>query len=53
MPKSTATLPWRLSQHYVQDRIDMRTGAIADGVLTFTNARVKVAAAPAELEAAE
>src|SRR3546814_10460611 len=32
MPKSTATLPWRLSQNYVQDRIDMRTGAIADGV---------------------
>lgn len=53
MPKSTAALPWRLSQNYVQDRIDMRTGAIADGVLTFTNAKAKTAAAPAELEAAE
>jgi hypothetical protein len=52
MPKSTVALPWRLSQNYVQDRIDMRTGAIADGVLTFGNARA-VAAAPAELEAAE
>ncbi len=38
MPKSTVALPWRLSQNYVQDRIDMRTGAIADGVLTFGNA---------------
>ena len=51
MPKSTVALPWRLSQTYVQDRIDMREGAIDDGVLTFGHARV--AAAPAELEAAE
>ena len=53
MPKSTVALPWRLSQNYVQDRIDMRTGAIADGVLTFSNARTVAAAAPVELEAAE
>ncbi len=53
MPKSTVALPWRLSQNYVQDRIDMRTGAIADGVLTFSNAQEKATAAPAELEAAE
>lgn len=53
MPKSTVALPWRLSQNYVQDRIDMRTGAIADGVLTFSKAQAKAAAAPAELEAAE
>ncbi|MGL3821420.1 flavin-containing monooxygenase [Sphingopyxis sp. R3-92] len=52
MPKSTVALPWRLSQNYVQDRIDMKTGAIADGVLTFSNARAAVAA-PAELQAAE
>ena len=52
MPKSTVALPWRLSQNYVQDRIDMRTGAIADGVLTFTSAQAKTAASE-ELEAAE
>ena len=52
MPKSTVALPWRLSQNYVQDRIDMKTGAIADGVLTFSNARAAVAA-QAELQAAE
>lgn len=55
MPKSTVALPWRLSQNYVQDRIDMRTGAIDDGVLTFGHAGM---ASPniekaAELQAAE
>src|SRR3546814_12257150 len=50
MPKSTAALPWRLSQHYVQDRVDMRTGAIADVVLTFRNAKAEVGAGPAELD---
>ena len=54
MPKNADKLPWRLSQTYVQDRIDMRTGEIADGVLTFTKAGdAKAAPAPAELEAAE
>jgi len=55
MPKNADKLPWRLSQTYVQDRIDMRTGEIADGVLTFTKAgdAAKAAPAPAELEAAE
>ncbi len=54
MPKNADQLPWRLNQHYVKDRVDMRTGTIADGVLTFTNATAaKLAAAPAELEAAE
>ncbi len=52
MPKNADKLPWRLNQNYVQDRIDMKTGAIDDGVLTFANARV-AASAPAELEAAE
>ena len=52
MPKSTVALPWRLSQNYVQDRIDMRTGAIDDGVLTFGGARAAMAAS-AELQAAE
>lgn len=53
MPKNADKLPWRLSQNYVQDRIDMRTGAIDDNVLTFGNARAASATAPAELEAAE
>lgn len=52
MPKNADKLPWRLNQNYVQDRIDMKTGAIDDGVLTFGNGRA-VASAPAELEAAE
>ncbi|MGQ3099947.1 MAG: flavin-containing monooxygenase [Sphingopyxis solisilvae] len=52
MPKNADKLPWRLNQNYVQDRIDMKTGAIDDGVLTFGNART-AASAPAELEAAE
>lgn len=53
MPKSTAALPWRLSQNYVQDRIDMRTGAIEDGILRFGHAAAAPTAAPVEMEAAE
>jgi monooxygenase len=55
MPKNADRLPWRLSQNYLQDRVDMRTGAIADGVLAFSRAGAVAATAtetPA-LEAAE
>ena len=54
MPKNADKLPWRLNQNYLQDRVDMRTGAIDDGVLRFGNARAasSVKAEPA-LEAAE
>ncbi len=52
MPKNADKLPWRLNQNYVQDRIDMKTGAIDDGVLAFGNAHA-LSTAPAELEAAE
>ena len=54
MPKNADKLPWRLSQNYVQDRIDMRTGPVDDGVLKFGKAASvsKEAPAPA-LEAAE
>ncbi len=52
MPKSTVALPWRLSQNYVQDRVDMKTGAVDDGVLTFGHGRA-AASAEVELEAAE
>jgi len=51
MPKNADCLPWRLNQDYVNDRVDMRTGAITDGHLTFRKASVGVA--PAMAEAAE
>lgn len=41
MPKSAVDLPWRLSQNYVQDRIDMKKGEVEDGWL-------KIEAAPAK-----
>ena len=47
MPKNADKLPWRLNQNYLQDRIDMRTGAIEDGVLGFGNARTPAAEAEA------
>jgi len=55
MPKNADQMPWRLNQHYIKDRVDMRTGEIVDGVLTFTKAGAVAKAAPvaAELEAAE
>src|SRR3546814_13815793 len=46
MPKNADRMPWRLSQNYVQDRIDMRTGAIDDGILAFGHAH------PAEVSTA-
>jgi len=52
MPKNADKLPWRLSQNYVQDRIDMRIGAIDDGILAFGHARPAAASTPT-LEAAE
>ena len=54
MPKNAVALPWRLSQNYVQDRIDMKTGAIDDGVLKFGKAAA-TRAQPSQpaLEAAE
>src|SRR3546814_20442811 len=52
IPKNADRMPWRLSQNYVQDRIDMRTGAIDDGILARGHAHpAAVSAAP--LEAAE
>ncbi len=52
MPKNADRLPWRLSQNYVQDRVDMRTGTIDDGVLAFGHARAATVSTAA-LEAAE
>ncbi|HET6537236.1 MAG TPA: NAD(P)/FAD-dependent oxidoreductase [Sphingopyxis sp.] len=56
MPKSAVNMPWRLSQHYVQDRIDMKESPIEDGWLTFSKAPAASdsgAASAATLEAAE
>ncbi|MDX8357685.1 NAD(P)/FAD-dependent oxidoreductase [Sphingopyxis terrae] len=54
MPKNADKLPWRLSQNYVQDRIDMRTGPVDDGVLKFGKAAsVSTEASAPALEAAE
>jgi len=55
MPKNADQLPWRMNQHYVKDRVDMRTGTIEDGILAFTKAgaAAKALPSPAELEAAE
>jgi cation diffusion facilitator CzcD-associated flavoprotein CzcO len=35
MPKSAATLPWRLNQDYLEDCRDFRTRPVDDGVLRF------------------
>lgn len=35
MPKNADRMPWRLNQNYLSDRVDMREGAVADGVLAF------------------
>ncbi|MDK2760829.1 MAG: NAD(P)/FAD-dependent oxidoreductase [Sphingopyxis sp.] len=54
MPKNADKMPWRLNQNYIQDRIDMKTGAIDDGILKFGDARAPTkTAAPGELQAAE
>ncbi|MGN6692422.1 MAG: flavin-containing monooxygenase [Sphingopyxis sp.] len=55
MPKNADQMPWRLNQHYIKDRVDMRTGDIVDGVLTFSKAGAvpRTIAPAAELEAAE
>ena len=38
MPKSAATLPWRLNQDYLADCRDFRKRPVDDGVLRFTRA---------------
>jgi monooxygenase len=57
MPKSAVNLPWRLSQNYVQDRIDMKTAVIEDGWLAFETAPASAAKstlhADDQLQAAE
>ena len=52
MPRNAPTLPWRLNQDYLQDRKQMRTAPVDDGILRFGKARVP-AKAETELQAAE
>lgn len=39
MPKSAATLPWRLNQDYREDCRDFRRRPVDDGILSFEQAR--------------
>jgi cation diffusion facilitator CzcD-associated flavoprotein CzcO len=41
MPKSAATLPWRLNQNFLEDGRDYRQRPVADGVLRFLPAMAK------------
>ena len=52
LPKSAATMPWRLNQDYLYDRAWLKSNPIDDGILSFTRAGVASVAQPM-LEAAE
>jgi cation diffusion facilitator CzcD-associated flavoprotein CzcO len=41
MPKSAATLPWRLNMNYLEDCRDFRQNPVSDGVLRFERAVAK------------
>jgi hypothetical protein len=45
MPKSAATLPWRLNQDYLEDCRDFRKRPVDDGVLRFEKALADAKAA--------
>lgn len=45
MPKSAATLPWRLNQDYLEDCRDFRKRPVDDGVLRFDKPRAATKAA--------
>ena len=44
MPKSAASLPWRLNQNYLEDCRDFRKRPVDDGVLRFHKVAAKAAA---------
>ncbi|MBD3729629.1 MAG: NAD(P)/FAD-dependent oxidoreductase [Sphingomonadales bacterium] len=48
VPKSAATLPWRLNQNYKEDCEDFRTRPIDDGILRFEHAHPAQLAQAAE-----
>ena len=47
LPKQTTKAPWKQNQSYGHDMMDLRFGAIEDGVLQFTRATPEQAAARA------
>ena len=44
VPKSAASLPWRLNQDYLEDCRDFRKRPVDDGVLRFSKRQQKAAA---------
>ncbi len=46
LPKQTTTAPWKQSQSYAHDLMDLRYGVIEDGVMEFKRAAGAAAAAP-------
>jgi hypothetical protein len=41
LPKQMASAPWKQNQSYAHDLMDLRYGAIEDGVLEFARAPAK------------
>jgi len=52
LPKQTAMAPWKQNQSYAHDLMDLRFGAIEDGVLEFKRAPQHVGAQDAPREPA-
>lgn len=48
MPKSAATLPWRLNHDYLADTKDFRQRPVSDGVLRFSNPADDLTQSPVE-----
>lgn len=42
MPKSAASLPWRLEQDYLIERKWMKSASVDDGIMTFDRARSEI-----------
>ncbi len=52
LPKQTTKAPWKQNQSYAHDIMDLRFGAIEDGVLEFKRAPSRVGAGPTARKAA-
>jgi len=46
LPKQTTTAPWKQNQSYMHDLMDLRFGALEDGVLEFKRAPQRANASP-------
>ncbi|HEY6640772.1 NAD(P)/FAD-dependent oxidoreductase [Povalibacter sp.] len=51
MPRQVAKAPWRVHQNYVLDLFSLRTGAVNDGVMEFSNPRVALTVPGTTLDA--